>query len=160
MGNHDYFGDGEPLITPAPRARGRRAAQRRDDASPAATRASSWPASTTPGPAEPTSSSALADRKPGASRRSFLPTTRDSSRSPPSTASISFSAATRTAGRSRFPFLAKFVSLAKLAHRFHLGLYREGDSTLYVHPGLGTTGPPIRVGVAPEVAILTLRAAL
>ena len=47
----------------------------------------------------------------------------------------------------------------KLAHRFHLGLYRDGDSTLYVHPGLGTTGPPIRVGVAPEVAILTLRAA-
>jgi predicted MPP superfamily phosphohydrolase len=51
------------------------------------------------------------------------------------------------------------LGLGKLAHRFHLGLYREGESSLYVHPGLGTTGPPIRVGVAPEIAILTLRAA-
>jgi predicted MPP superfamily phosphohydrolase len=28
-----------------------------------------------------------------------------------------------------------------------------------VHPGLGTTGPPMRLGVPPEVAILTLRGA-
>jgi predicted MPP superfamily phosphohydrolase len=26
-----------------------------------------------------------------------------------------------------------------------------------VHPGLGTTGPPIRLGVAPAVALVTLR---
>jgi predicted MPP superfamily phosphohydrolase len=62
-------------------------------------------------------------------------------------------------GQVALPFFAKVVSLGKLAHRFHLGLYRDGNSTLYVHPGLGTTGPPIRVGVAPEIAILTLRAA-
>jgi hypothetical protein len=62
-------------------------------------------------------------------------------------------------GQVALPFFPKLVSLGKLAHRFHLGLYRDGDSTLYVHPGLGTTGPPIRVGVAPEIAILTLRAA-
>jgi uncharacterized protein len=62
-------------------------------------------------------------------------------------------------GQVALPFFPKLLSLGKLAHRFHLGLYREGDSTLYVHPGLGTTGPPIRVGVAPEIAILTLRAA-
>jgi predicted MPP superfamily phosphohydrolase len=62
-------------------------------------------------------------------------------------------------GQVALPFFPKLLSLGKLAHRFHLGLYRDGDSTLYVHPGLGTTGPPIRVGVAPEIAILTLRAA-
>jgi predicted MPP superfamily phosphohydrolase len=62
-------------------------------------------------------------------------------------------------GQVALPFFPKVMSLGKLAHRFHLGLYRQGDSTLYVHPGLGTTGPPIRVGVAPEIAILTLRAA-
>jgi predicted MPP superfamily phosphohydrolase len=28
-----------------------------------------------------------------------------------------------------------------------------------VHPGLGTTGPPIRLGVAPAVVMITLRAA-
>jgi predicted MPP superfamily phosphohydrolase len=62
-------------------------------------------------------------------------------------------------GQIALPFFPELIGLGKLAHRFHLGLYREGDSSLYVHPGLGTTGPPIRVGVAPEIAILTLRAA-
>jgi len=61
-------------------------------------------------------------------------------------------------GQVALPFFPKLIGLGRLAHRFHLGLYREGDSSLYVHPGLGTTGPPIRVGVAPEIAILTLRA--
>jgi uncharacterized protein len=61
-------------------------------------------------------------------------------------------------GQIALPFFPKLIGLGKLAHRFHLGLYRDGDSSLYVHPGLGTTGPPIRVGVAPEIAILTLRA--
>jgi uncharacterized protein len=61
-------------------------------------------------------------------------------------------------GQVALPFFPKLLGLGKLAHRFHLGLYRDGDSRLYVHPGLGTTGPPIRVGVAPEIAILTLRA--
>lgn len=62
-------------------------------------------------------------------------------------------------GQIAVPFLARWINASKLAHRFHLGLYREGDATLYVHPGLGTTGPPIRIGVAPAVVILTLRAA-
>jgi len=62
-------------------------------------------------------------------------------------------------GQIALPFFPERFGLGKLAHRFHLGLYRDGDSSLYVHPGLGTTGPPIRVGVAPEIAILTLRTA-
>ena len=63
-------------------------------------------------------------------------------------------------GQIALPFFPELFGLGKLAHRFHLGLYRDGDSSLYVHAGLGTTGPPIRVGVAPEIAILTLRAAI
>jgi hypothetical protein len=51
------------------------------------------------------------------------------------------------------------VSLSHLTHHFHQGLYRRGRAQLYVHPGLGTTGPPMRLGVAPAVVILTLRAA-
>ncbi len=62
-------------------------------------------------------------------------------------------------GQIAVPFLARFINASKLAHRFHLGVYRDGDSTLYVHPGLGTTGPPIRLGVAPAVVVLTLRRA-
>lgn len=38
-----------------------------------------------------------------------------------------------------------------------MGLYQEGDRYLYVNTGLGCTGPTIRIGVKPEVTILTLR---
>jgi len=62
-------------------------------------------------------------------------------------------------GQVAMPFLAKHVNLSKLSHHHHLGLYRRGKSTLYVHPGLGTTGPPIRIGVAPAIVEITLRRA-
>ena len=62
-------------------------------------------------------------------------------------------------GQIAVPFLAKQLSLASLAHPYNVGFYRRGRSTLYVHPGLGTTGPPMRLGAAPEVTILVLRAA-
>jgi predicted MPP superfamily phosphohydrolase len=60
-------------------------------------------------------------------------------------------------GQIAVPFLSRWASLSHLTHHFHQGLYRNGSSTLYVHPGLGTTGPPMRLGVAPAVVILTLR---
>ncbi|MFO0741027.1 MAG: metallophosphoesterase [Labilithrix sp.] len=62
-------------------------------------------------------------------------------------------------GQIAWPFLGRWINASKLAHEFHIGLYRDGDAILYVHPGLGTTGPPIRLGVAPAVVVLTLRAA-
>jgi predicted MPP superfamily phosphohydrolase len=62
-------------------------------------------------------------------------------------------------GQIAVPFLYRRLSLASIAHRYNVGFYRRGRSTLYVHPGLGTTGPPIRLGVPPEVTILVLRAA-
>lgn len=61
-------------------------------------------------------------------------------------------------GQVALPFFARHVNLSKLNHQYHLGTYQRGKSTLYVHPGLGTTGPPIRFGVAPAVALITLRA--
>jgi predicted MPP superfamily phosphohydrolase len=62
-------------------------------------------------------------------------------------------------GQVALPFLGRFVNMSKLAHEFHIGLYAKGDSTLYVHGGLGTTGPPVRLGVAPSIALIRLRAA-
>jgi uncharacterized protein len=62
-------------------------------------------------------------------------------------------------GQIAVPFLGRWITASKLAHHFHIGIYRDGKSTLHVHPGLGTTGPPIRLGVAPAVVVLTLRAA-
>jgi predicted MPP superfamily phosphohydrolase len=61
-------------------------------------------------------------------------------------------------GQVAVPFLYRFLSLARIAHPYNVGFYRRGRATLYVHPGLGTTGPPIRLGVPPEVTILVLRA--
>jgi len=61
-------------------------------------------------------------------------------------------------GQIALPFFAEHVTLSKLTHHYHLGMYTRGKSTLYVHPGLGTTGPPIRLGVAPAVVLITLRA--
>jgi predicted MPP superfamily phosphohydrolase len=62
-------------------------------------------------------------------------------------------------GQIAMPFLARYINASKLAHRYHIGLYKDGDATLYVHPGLGTTGPPMRLGAAPAIALVTLRAA-
>ena len=61
-------------------------------------------------------------------------------------------------GQIAVPFLGRWFNASRLAHHFHIGVYRQGDSTRYVHPGLGTTGPPIRFGVAPAVVVHTLRA--
>jgi predicted MPP superfamily phosphohydrolase len=60
-------------------------------------------------------------------------------------------------GQIAMPFASRALSLASLAHPYNVGVYRRKGATLYVHPGLGTTGPPIRLGAAPEVTILVLR---
>ncbi len=67
-------------------------------------------------------------------------------------------------GQIAFPFFARTLSLSAIAHRHHLGFYRDrlengSEGVLYVHPGLGTTGPPVRIGVPAEVTILVLRCA-
>jgi predicted MPP superfamily phosphohydrolase len=61
-------------------------------------------------------------------------------------------------GQVAMPFAARALNLARIGYRYSLGFYERGRSTLYVHPGLGTTGPPMRLGAAPEVTILVLRA--
>jgi predicted MPP superfamily phosphohydrolase len=62
-------------------------------------------------------------------------------------------------GQLGLPFFARKINLARLMTRFTTGFYRLGDASLYVNRGLGTTGPPVRVGVRPEIGLLTLRRA-
>lgn len=62
-------------------------------------------------------------------------------------------------GQVAVPLLARKLNLARLITRFTNGVYRSGTSTLYVNRGLGTTGPPVRLAVAPEIAVLTLKRA-
>lgn len=61
------------------------------------------------------------------------------------------------AGQIAVPFATTLTNLGRLAYRYAYGVYRIGRATLYVHPGMGTTGPPVRLGVRPTVALLTLR---
>lgn len=48
-------------------------------------------------------------------------------------------------------------SPAKWKYDEWMGLYSEGDQHLYVNTGIGCVGPRVRIGVAPEVSLLTLR---
>jgi len=157
MGNHDYFGDGEPLIT---LLREKGCIVLRNEG----TTVSRGEASMFVAGVDDTWTRrddlnlAIADRAPGAFT---LLLAHDPGLFPAAVKhgiQLVLSGHTH-GGQVAMPFFPKLLSLGKLAHKFHLGLYRDGDSTLYVHPGLGTTGPPIRLGVAPEVAILTLRTA-
>ena len=62
-------------------------------------------------------------------------------------------------GQFAVPGFARRWNLARVVTAFTSGIYRAGASTLYVNRGLGTTGPPIRLGARPEIAVLTLRPA-
>ncbi len=157
MGNHDYFGEGEPLISLL-EARGARVLRnegavlekdgkgvylagiddtwtRRDDLK-----------------------MALADRPQG---MPCVLLSHDPERFPHAAkAGVELTLSGHThGGQLAVPFLSRVASLSHLTHHYHLGIYKKGRATLYVHPGLGTTGPPIRLGVAPAVVIHTLRSA-
>lgn len=156
MGNHDYFGEGEPLIG-LMQKRGARvlrnegAVLERDGAElylcaidDTWTKKDDLDKALAGRPAD--TATVLLAHDPETFRRAAK-------------ADIELTLSGHThGGQIALPFLARWVSLSHLTHHFHLGLYKKGRSTLYVHPGLGTTGPPIRLGVAPAVVIHTLRA--
>jgi hypothetical protein len=48
-------------------------------------------------------------------------------------------------------------SLAGLFLRYHMGLYRAGDSQLYVNTGTGYWLLPFRLGMTPEITLIELR---
>jgi predicted MPP superfamily phosphohydrolase len=62
-------------------------------------------------------------------------------------------------GQLGIPLLADRFNVATLVGQRARGLYRNGRCALYVNAGLGTTGPPMRLGVEPEIAVLVLRSA-
>jgi uncharacterized protein len=59
-------------------------------------------------------------------------------------------------GQFAMPVASRRWNLARLMTPFTVDLYRLGKTALYVNRGLGTTGPPIRVGARPEITVLTL----
>lgn len=156
MGNHDYFGEGEPLVS---LLRGRGAHVLRNQGVVLEREGArlflagmddTWTK-------RANLDASLADRPDG------VPTVllaHDPERFPHAVkrnVEVVLSGHTH-GGQVAMPFLGRFINASRLAHKFHIGLYKDGDSTLYVHPGLGTTGPPFRLGVAPAVALIKLRA--
>ena len=60
-----------------------------------------------------------------------------------------------THGGQTYPF----VPLVALVQKYLAGLYKVGDMQLYVSRGAGFWGPPLRLGVTPEVNVITLKKA-
>jgi hypothetical protein len=157
MGNHDYFGDGEPLVR---RLRDRGAkVLRNEGVTMDRAGAQFWLAGIDDTWTRRDDMDAALAQKPDGLASILL--AHDPARFVQAAAkgvSLTLSGHTH-GGQVAMPFLYRWISLSHIAHKFHVGLYKDGNSVLYVHPGLGTTGPPIRLGVAPAVVILTLRAA-
>jgi len=62
-------------------------------------------------------------------------------------------------GQLGVPFLGERLNLARLTGQRSRGLVFSGKTAMYVNAGLGTTGPPMRLAVPPEIALITLRRA-
>lgn len=157
MGNHDYFGDGDSLVARL-RARGvvvlrneHRVLWRSGDALALAGVDDTWS-----GRADV--ARALAGHDLG---RPLIALAHDPQLFPQLArrgAALVLSGHTHW-GQIALPFLATRYNLSRLSYRYHAGLYRDGAAVLYVSPGLGTTGPPMRLGAPPEITVLRLRAA-
>jgi predicted MPP superfamily phosphohydrolase len=157
MGNHDYFGEGEPLVTLL-RARGV-SVLRNEGVVIERGGAKLWLAAI-----DDTWTRrddvvrAMRERPEGATTVLLAHDPNRFDDAADAGADLVLSGHTH-GGQVAVPFLYRIANLASFGYRYSVGFYRRGRSVLYVHPGLGTTGPPMRLGVAPEVAILTLRAA-
>ncbi len=154
MGNHDYFGDGERLVALL-RERGvevlrneHRAQQRGVDAFTLAGVDDTWSGRADVARALHGRDAALPLVALAHDPQLFPELARRG-------AALVLSGHTH-GGQIAVPFLATRYNFSRLSYRYHAGLYREGEATLYVSPGLGTTGPPLRLGAAPEITVVRL----
>lgn len=60
-------------------------------------------------------------------------------------------------GQVGFTFPGYEWSPARYVYKHWAGLYQEGSQYIYVNRGLGTVGPPIRIGIPPEITSITIR---
>jgi predicted MPP superfamily phosphohydrolase len=155
MGNHDYYGDGEGLIRKL-RARGVRVLRNESE-------------DLVRGDAR----LCLAGLDDRASRRSSLDRALEDRTEGDATVllahdPVDFRAACGRGvdvvlsghthgGQLAVPGLARHANIGRFSREHTLGVYERGDSRLVVHPGLGTSGPPVRIGAAPAILAITLR---
>jgi predicted MPP superfamily phosphohydrolase len=157
MGNHDYFGEGEPLISLLRERKVR--VLRNEGIAIERDGATLWLAAIDDTwTRRDDLASALRGRPAGATTLLLAHDPDRFDQAADAGVEVVLSGHTH-GGQIAVPFASRALGLANFAHRYRLGFYRRGRSTLHVSPGLGTTGPPLRLGVAPEVTILVLRAA-
>lgn len=60
-------------------------------------------------------------------------------------------------GQVRLPLIGSPIVPSRFGQRYARGLIKEGEKQLFVTTGVGTSIIPVRFGVPPEYAILTLR---
>jgi predicted MPP superfamily phosphohydrolase len=60
-------------------------------------------------------------------------------------------------GQVKLPFLGAPVRYATNELKYARGLFRRGETQLYVSSGTGMIGLPVRFGVRPEIAVLRLK---
>jgi predicted MPP superfamily phosphohydrolase len=60
-------------------------------------------------------------------------------------------------GQLKFPWLGAPARFATSDLKYARGLFRNGETQLYVSSGTGVIGLPLRFGVRPEIAVLRLR---
>ena len=60
-------------------------------------------------------------------------------------------------GQIKFPFIGAPARFATKDLKYAHGLFRRGETQLYVCSGTGVIGLPVRIGVKPEIAVLRLR---
>ena len=156
MGNHDYFGEGEPLVSLL-RAKGV-TVLRNEGVLVERAGAKVWMAAiddtwTRRDDVE----SAMRHRPEGATAILLAHDPNRFDAAAKAGADLVLSGHTH-GGQIAMPFFTRW-NFASFGYPYNVGFYRRDRSVLYVHPGLGTTGPPIRIGVAPEVTILVLKSA-
>ena len=59
-------------------------------------------------------------------------------------------------GQLALSFINRGLALVRPETPYVSGWYEKADSQLYVNRGIGTTGPPIRLGARPEITLLEL----
>lgn len=60
-------------------------------------------------------------------------------------------------GQVRLPFVGAPARYATADLKYDRGLFRRGETQLYVSSGTGVIGLPVRLGVRPEIAVLRLK---
>jgi predicted MPP superfamily phosphohydrolase len=73
----------------------------------------------------------------------------------PDSVAVTFAAHTH-GGQVRLPFIGSLIVPSEYGQRYAAGHVREGGRDLFVTTGVGTSILPVRFGVPPEVAIVTV----